>query len=362
MATVAESSESETPPAPGNHSTTINSQTLDETTPFIDYAVGQALLYQKAFNDAVESAIDASKSRFSQIRLTSSAHFHQTLHSLDDLKSQYNAYEDLLFGKIKEGVLVAASHPLITCGATVALGLLVLKRPRRILYYNTKRLFVSEESLISRASAEVKELRQSIDLLKAESEKLEKSALHAEEQLLHGRTKLRQAGKQIRNVIHSAYKIERRAGGLKDILGELPKREASHFRSQQGEMLRLIGGLIVKFLIKSMEVDRCLITIVMTKLTGLGTMIVCAHTPPPSNARIYHHHLCHESTCHEIHMVEESMIDLILSRYSEILRALFLVMCCSKVKLMSFHMHVSMEEINLFPYLPGMSAADDSSE
>lgn len=82
MATVTESSESETPPAHVNHSTTTTTtsqpQTLD-ATPFIDYAVGQALFYQKAFNDALGSAIDASKSRFSQIRSTSSAHFHSTL-------------------------------------------------------------------------------------------------------------------------------------------------------------------------------------------------------------------------------------------------------------------------------------------
>lgn len=243
MTTVAESSESEAPPSPPipsvNHSTptttTTNPQTLD-VKPFIDYAVGQVLYYQKTFNDAVDSAIDASTSRFSQIRSTSSAHFHQSLDYLDDFKSQYNAYEELLFGKIKEGVLVAASHPVITSGAAASMGLLVFKRPRRFLYYNMQRLFVSEESLVSKASEEVKELRQSIDLLKSEVERMEKSALHAEEQFLHGRTKLRQAGKQIRNVIQSAYKIERRAGGLKDILGELPKSEASHFRSQVSQL------------------------------------------------------------------------------------------------------------------------------
>ncbi|KAK7293389.1 hypothetical protein RJT34_16254 [Clitoria ternatea] len=236
MATVTESSESQTPSSPGINSTTSKFQTLTETTPFSDYAVAQAQLYHKTFNDALESSIHAAKFRFSQILSTSSAHFDQTVHSLDDLKSQYNAYEDLLLGKIKEGVLVAASHPVITFGTSAALGLLVLKRPRRVLYYNTLRLFSSEESLVSRAHAEVKELRQSIDLLKAEGGKLEKSALHAEEQFLHGRTKLRQAGKQIRNVIQSAYKIERRSGGLKDILGELPKREASHFRSQVSKL------------------------------------------------------------------------------------------------------------------------------
>ncbi|KAK7395609.1 hypothetical protein VNO78_16173 [Psophocarpus tetragonolobus] len=236
MATVAESPESDTPSAPDNSANTNNPQTFIQTTPFLDYAVAQAQLYHKAFNDAVDSTFDSAKSRFSQIRSTSSAHFHQSLDAFDDLKSQYNAYEDIFFGKMKEGVLVAASHPVITCGATAALGLVLLKRPRRVLYYNTLRLFSSEESMISRAHAEVKELRHSIELLKAEGEKLEKSALHAEEQSLHGRTKLRQAGKQIRNVIQSAYKIERRAGGLKDIIGELPKREASLFRSQVSKL------------------------------------------------------------------------------------------------------------------------------
>ncbi|WVZ06903.1 hypothetical protein V8G54_020249 [Vigna mungo] len=176
MASVAESPESETHPASDDYPKTNNPQIFNQTTPFIDYAAAQAQLYHRVFNDRVDSTIDAAKSRFAQIRSTSYAHFNQTLDSLDDLKSQYNAYEDLLFGKIKEGVLVAASHPLITCGAAAALGLVVLKRPRQVLYYNTLRLLVNEESMISRAHAEVKELRQSIQLLKAEGEKLENEA------------------------------------------------------------------------------------------------------------------------------------------------------------------------------------------
>ncbi|MED6160229.1 hypothetical protein PIB30_049442 [Stylosanthes scabra] len=209
---------------------------FNETTSFVDYVVEHARFYHAALNDAIDSAIDASKSRLSQIRSTSSAHFQQTLHALDDVRAQYNVYEDLMFAKIKEGVLVAASHPMITCGTTSALGVLAFKRPRRFLYYNTLRLFASEEALISRATAQLKELRQSVDLLKAEGEKLEKRALHAEEEFLRGRTKLRHAGKQIRSVIQSTYKIERQVGGLKDILGELPRRDASHLRSQVSKL------------------------------------------------------------------------------------------------------------------------------
>ncbi|KAK6121624.1 hypothetical protein DH2020_044632 [Rehmannia glutinosa] len=136
--------------------------------------------------------------------------------SLQDLKSDYSTYEDIVFGKIKEGFLYASSRPLITTGAVVGVGFLGLK------------------TLLSRADTKVKELRQSIDLLKAESEKgpIKEKALQAEEDLVRGRTKLRQAGKQIQGVINSAYKIERQARGLKDVLRELPSREASRFRTQ----------------------------------------------------------------------------------------------------------------------------------
>ena len=56
-----------------------NGKFLGETTPFVDYVVQQAQFYEKAFNEAFDSALQASKSRISRIRSTSSAHFHQTL-------------------------------------------------------------------------------------------------------------------------------------------------------------------------------------------------------------------------------------------------------------------------------------------
>lgn len=239
MATVAESSEAEPtlPPTPppsfrddhiGKHNST---DTLGELTPWIEYAVQQAQLV----HEYVESTIEASKSRLSQILSTSSIHLQQTLDSLDGLKSKCADYEDMVFGEIKdlcaEGVVTVASHPLITAGGVAAgFGFVALKGPRRLLYYKFLRFFTSEETLLLKANRQVEELRKSIDLLKNKSEKLEKSALQAEEVMIRGRTKLRQAGKQIQGVIRSAYKIERQAGGLKDILGELPR--ASQFRSE----------------------------------------------------------------------------------------------------------------------------------
>ncbi|XAR54160.1 hypothetical protein NMG60_11029180 [Bertholletia excelsa] len=206
------------------------------TTSWLDYAVQQAQLVQKTVEETVESAISTAESRLDRFLSTGSAHLHQTIDSLQDVKSEIDVYEDIAFGKIKEGIIIAALHPVATCSAAVGLGFLALKNPRHYLYYKTLRIFASEETLLSRADAKVKELRQSIDLLKAESEKLEKRALQAEEEMLRGKTKLRQAGKQIQGVIRSAYKIERQAGGLRDVLRELPRREASQFRSQVSKL------------------------------------------------------------------------------------------------------------------------------
>ena len=90
MATVAESSEANPipppppPPSPSpseGHSNNNNSaKTLDETTTlWVEYAVHQAQLYQKAIEEALDSALEVSRSRLSQIRSTSSAHFNQTI-------------------------------------------------------------------------------------------------------------------------------------------------------------------------------------------------------------------------------------------------------------------------------------------
>ncbi|KAK4757821.1 hypothetical protein SAY87_019122 [Trapa incisa] len=211
-------------------------QSFEIATPWMDYSVRQMILLREDVQRSVNLFAEASRSQLSQILSTSSAHFALALDSLQDVKSAYSAHEDIFLGKIKEGVDVAVSHPMLTVGTMAGIGLLVLKKPRSFLYYKTLRLFLSEEAMLSKADAKMKELQQSVHLLKADCAKLEKSAQLAEEEIIRGRTKLRQAGKQIRSVIGSAYKIERQAGGLKEILSELPRREASRFRTQVSKL------------------------------------------------------------------------------------------------------------------------------
>lgn len=208
-----------------------NTLSLDET-PWIKYAAQQVQLLQKNVEQSMDSAFVTAKTRISEIRSTSSAHFNQTLDSLQEVKAECSAYEDLFFAKLKEGVDVAASNPGITCGLAFGLGILAFKGPRRFLTSRASRLFVNEETLLARADARAKELKDSISILKSEGEKLEKEVLQAQEELKRGKTKLRQAGKQIRSLISTAYKTERQARGLKDIVGELPSSDASRFRAE----------------------------------------------------------------------------------------------------------------------------------
>jgi hypothetical protein len=175
--------------------------------------------------------------------------------------NEYRVYEDVAVGYVKAGVNVALSHPLITGGTLFGLGSLILKRPRRFLYYNTLRLLTTEEAMLSKADAKVKELRQSFSLLKAEGEKLERTSSLAEDELIRGRTKLRQAGKQIQGVIRSAYKIEREAAGLKDVIRELPGREAPLFRTQ------------VSNLASEAKQERNTLSKVVTKISNYGISV-----------------------------------------------------------------------------------------
>ncbi|XP_021756360.1 uncharacterized protein LOC110721505 [Chenopodium quinoa] len=236
-------------------------KSLELSNPWIQQAIQQAFLVQETVEQSFDSTIAATRSRLSQIRSTSSAHFHQTLESVKDLKAEYDAYEAKFFGKVKEGAFVAASHPFIATGAVTGLGLLALPAPRRFLYYKTLRLFSTEEALISRADEKVKELKQSFERLKAATEKLEKRASQAEEEMQRGRTKLRNAGNQIRKAVNSADKIEKQARGLKDILADLPSRESSRFNSQ------------IKNLVAEAKQERKVLAKEVTKISNYGISI-----------------------------------------------------------------------------------------
>lgn len=88
MATEPENSLQEKPILSPSDSLSHSTETLEQpATPWIDYAIHQSRLYQKTIEETLHSALEASKSRLSEIRSTSSAHFSQTIVRTPSLSS-----------------------------------------------------------------------------------------------------------------------------------------------------------------------------------------------------------------------------------------------------------------------------------
>lgn len=236
MGPVAESSEDKLKPSSNYYSLDKALRILKETNPSIESLVQRAEQTRKIVEDTFEATLTATKSRLSQILLTSSSHSRQTIESLKDAKTEFDAYEEHFFRKLKEGTAIAVSNPVATTMGAVGLGFLVLRGPRRFIYNKTMSLFMSQQALLSRADAKLKELKQTSERFASEIGKIERNLSLAEEEFKRGKTKLRHAGNQIHKEALATYKYEREVRGLKDILGELPKRGASQLRSEVSQL------------------------------------------------------------------------------------------------------------------------------
>uniref|UniRef100_A0A453MQI8 Uncharacterized protein n=1 Tax=Aegilops tauschii subsp. strangulata TaxID=200361 RepID=A0A453MQI8_AEGTS len=107
------------------------------------------------------------------------------------VKKEYFAREQMALGKIKEGVIMAIEHPGIAAGSATVAGIVLLKRPRSYLIQRVRRVFVSKETLLSGIQAEVNHMRQTVNLMSNESQKLMDRAATAEKRFQKGWNTLR---------------------------------------------------------------------------------------------------------------------------------------------------------------------------
>ncbi|XP_042431051.1 RGS1-HXK1-interacting protein 1-like isoform X1 [Zingiber officinale] len=222
--------------------------------PWIEHALRGAEDLKQAVTAAAETAFQVAGSSADEITktVTSSAvsamqsagsslswaflAYSETLDVAKDkiqvARDHYAATEEMAVAKIKEGIIEAATHPAMSCGIAAGLGLVLLKRPRRYLIRNTRRIFVSEESLLSSAEAKVKELQQSVNMVTNESKKLEDRATRALDEIKRGQRTLMEEGRQIQMQLNATNPVEKELMSLKDSLIELPKADASRYRSE----------------------------------------------------------------------------------------------------------------------------------
>ncbi|CAN6247560.1 unnamed protein product [Urochloa humidicola] len=132
---------------------------------------------------------------------------------LEWIKEEYSAHEQMVFGKIKEGVVMAIAHPGIAAGSTTLAGIVLFKRPRSYLIQRVRRMFVSKEILLSGIQAEVNDMRQTVNLVSNESQKLMDRAATAEKRFQKGWNTLREEGRAIQHELNEISDIEKQAVG-----------------------------------------------------------------------------------------------------------------------------------------------------
>lgn len=213
-------------------------------------ATSSASAAASASSTAASSAYAAA----SDLTLTAKA-------ELEWVKGEYFAYEQMAFGKIKEGVVMAITHPGIAAGSATLSGIVLLKRPRNYLIQRVRRMFVSKETLLSGVQAEVNHMKQTVNLVTNESQKLMDRAATAERRFQKGWNTLREEGRSIQHELREISDIEKQAVGLKGILDQLPRAHASEFRSE-------ISGLA-----SQVKKEKRVLNAALTKIVNYGVPI-----------------------------------------------------------------------------------------
>ncbi|KAK3151928.1 hypothetical protein QOZ80_2BG0152210 [Eleusine coracana subsp. coracana] len=223
----------------------------------------------KAALDAAATLATSSASAAASASSTAASSAYATASDLaliakEDLewaKKEYSVHEQMVFGKIKEGVVMAIMHPGIAAGSVTLAGIVLFKRPRSYLIQRVRRMFVSKETLLSGVQAEVNHMRQTVNLVSNESQKLMDRAATAEKRFQKGWNTLREEGRAIQNELNQISDIERQAVGLKGILDQLPRAHASEFRSE-------ISGLA-----SQVKKEKRLLNTALSKIVNYGVPI-----------------------------------------------------------------------------------------
>ncbi|KAJ4804105.1 alanine-tRNA ligase [Rhynchospora pubera] len=196
----------------------------------------KALEQTAAAQAALDSAIDSAFAGAAAAADFSSDRFVEAKEKVEWIKSQYAFHEEIAVEKIKEGVEVARSHPGLSVAAATGVGLILLKGPRQYLIQTLRRTFVSNEVLISSAKTEVNGLRQSLNLITNENRKLMERSLNAERQFEKGMTTIKEEGRAIERQLRNIKHIENDIRDLKEVLHQLPRPQASPFKSQASNL------------------------------------------------------------------------------------------------------------------------------
>ncbi|PKU66928.1 hypothetical protein MA16_Dca018931 [Dendrobium catenatum] len=169
---------------------------------------------------------------------------------MHEVKLQYKAYEDAAVQKVKDGFVIVTEHPAAASGAAIFSGLLLMRAIDNIGLRKVEEEFTGRDpegfcgvkrygdskAQLSKVDSGLKELGPSVEKLKKDSKNMILRASFGEEELQRGRTKIRDAGKEIQRLVKSIYKIESQAADVIDGLRVIPGRDALKLRAEIASM------------------------------------------------------------------------------------------------------------------------------
>eukprot|EP00475_Leptophrys_vorax_P002874 TRINITY_DN11637_c0_g1_i1.p1 TRINITY_DN11637_c0_g1~~TRINITY_DN11637_c0_g1_i1.p1 ORF type:complete len:256 (-),score=31.45 TRINITY_DN11637_c0_g1_i1:162-887(-) len=187
---------------------------------------------QQQASAAVKETVAAARDGVVVMEAAASAQLKEAQASLEVARETYSHYEDIFFHHLKMGVIIAAENRVATSAAVATALLFTLRGPRKALYRATFGRFQTPEVLVESAERRLEGLKQSVEVFKNDTKKLEERASMAATEFVSGREKLRAAGAEMRRVAASVRAAERKSQGLREILKDLPARDSVRLRSE----------------------------------------------------------------------------------------------------------------------------------
>ncbi|KAI9075794.1 hypothetical protein K1719_042280 [Acacia pycnantha] len=168
-----------------------------------------------------------------------STHIRSLQDFFPEIISQYRTYEDAFINKVKDELMVAREWPAIVIAFAIS-ATLVMRAPRRLLFRHTLGRLQSEEARFASAEKNVRDLNQSVDLMRKEGKKLLERTALAEKDMRYGHNELVSSGAQIHYLAKSIYKVEAQAADLTDGLRHIPSREALALRAEVASLASIL--------------------------------------------------------------------------------------------------------------------------
>ncbi|GJP46651.1 hypothetical protein CLOM_g5916 [Closterium sp. NIES-68] len=187
---------------------------------------------QEQASAVIRETTASARQQMAVMEAAASEHLQEAKASFEVARETYTQYEDIFFHHLKMGVYLASEHRVASSAILLSSLAFVLPGPRKMLYRATFGRFQTPEVLVESAERKLEGLKQSVEVFKNDTKKLQERAQMAESEFISGRDKLRAAGAEMQRLAGTVRAAEKKSQGLRELLKDLPARDSVRLRSE----------------------------------------------------------------------------------------------------------------------------------